>query len=181
MGCSEAPPRRREVELLACCIAAVSRRSRSSPRTHRPSVVEGSGIAQTSIAAAATFWLARLKIGGCSLPSSLLMRRWTSRALHRALPPSLRPRCSCSRVSRSYYSWSRSWSTFAWSSQSCSRSRRQRSSGATFTFCATRGSTSGGVASPAPWRSEERLPAPSFSLLAPGILSLMWKHSQVGS
>ena len=26
-------------------------------RTHRPSVVEGSGIARTSIAAAATFWL----------------------------------------------------------------------------------------------------------------------------
>ena len=32
-------------------------------------MVEGSGIARTSIAAATTVWLARLKIGGCSLPS----------------------------------------------------------------------------------------------------------------
>ena len=31
-------------------------------------MVEGSGIARTSIAAVATFWLARLKIGGCSPP-----------------------------------------------------------------------------------------------------------------
>jgi len=58
VGSSEAPPRRREAELSACCTAAVSRRSRSSPWTHRPSVVEGSGIARASIAAAATFWLA---------------------------------------------------------------------------------------------------------------------------
>ena len=60
------------MELSACCTAAVSRRSQSSPRTRRPSVVEGSGIARISIAAAAMFWLARLKIGGCSLASSLL-------------------------------------------------------------------------------------------------------------
>ena len=71
-------PRRRDAELLACCTAAVSRRSRSSPWTHRPSKVEGSGIVRSSIAAAVTFWLARLKIGGCSPPSSLLMRWLTS-------------------------------------------------------------------------------------------------------
>ena len=113
VGSSEAPPRRREAELSACCTAAVLRRSRSAPRTRRPSMVEGSGIARTSIAAAATFWLEQLKIGGCPLPLSLLMRRCTSWALRRALPPSPQPRCSCSRVSRSYCSRSWFWSTFA--------------------------------------------------------------------
>ena len=74
MGHFEASLRRQDAELLACCTAAVSRRSRSSPWTHRPSEVEGSGIVRSSIAAAATFWLARLKIGGYSPSSSLLMR-----------------------------------------------------------------------------------------------------------
>ena len=53
MGSSEVPLCRLEAELSACCTAAVLRRSQSSPRTRRPSVVEGSGIARTSIAAAA--------------------------------------------------------------------------------------------------------------------------------
>ena len=101
VGSSEAPPRHREVELSACCTAAVSRRSRSLSWTHHPSEVEGLGIVQSSITAATMFWLARLKMRVYSTPSSLLMRRLTSRALRQAAPPSLRPRCSRSRVSPS--------------------------------------------------------------------------------
>ena len=58
MGSSEAPPRRREAELSTYYTAAVSRRSRSSPWTRRPSEVDGSGIVRSSIAAAVMFWLA---------------------------------------------------------------------------------------------------------------------------
>ena len=58
MGSSEAPPHRQEAELSAYYIAVVSRRSLSSPWTHRLSEVEGSGIVRSSIAAAAMFWLA---------------------------------------------------------------------------------------------------------------------------
>jgi hypothetical protein len=45
----------REVELSACQTAASSRRFLSSPWIRRPSVVDGSGIARSSIAAAARF------------------------------------------------------------------------------------------------------------------------------
>jgi hypothetical protein len=44
-----------------------------------PSVVDGSGIAQSSIAAAARFWPTPLKARGPALALSTI-RRWTSRA-----------------------------------------------------------------------------------------------------
>jgi hypothetical protein len=46
----------REAELLARRTAASSRRFLSSPWIRRPSVVDGSGIARSSITAAARFW-----------------------------------------------------------------------------------------------------------------------------
>jgi hypothetical protein len=46
----------REVELLARRTVASSRRFLSSPWIRRPSVVDGSGIARSSIAVAARFW-----------------------------------------------------------------------------------------------------------------------------
>jgi hypothetical protein len=45
-----------------------------------PSVVDGSGIAQSSIAAAARFWLNPLEAGGSLALASSTIRRWTSRA-----------------------------------------------------------------------------------------------------
>jgi hypothetical protein len=46
----------------------------------RPSVVDGSGIVRSSIAAAARFWSAPLKAGGSPALASSTIRRWTSRA-----------------------------------------------------------------------------------------------------
>jgi hypothetical protein len=62
--CFEGSPHLREAELSACRIAASSRRPLSSPWIRRPSVVDGSGIVRSSIAAAARFWPASLKAGG---------------------------------------------------------------------------------------------------------------------
>jgi hypothetical protein len=45
-----------------------------------PSVVDGSGIVRSSIAAAARFWPAPLKAGGSPALASSMIRRWTSRA-----------------------------------------------------------------------------------------------------
>jgi hypothetical protein len=45
-----------------------------------PSVVDGSGIAQSSIAAAARFWPTPLEAGGSLALASSTIRRWTSRA-----------------------------------------------------------------------------------------------------
>jgi hypothetical protein len=65
--CSEGHPRLREVELSARRTAASSRRSLSSPWIRRPSVLDGSDIVRSSIAAAARFWPAPLK-AGAALP-----------------------------------------------------------------------------------------------------------------
>jgi hypothetical protein len=62
--CSEGYPCLREAELSARRTAASSRRFLSSPWIRRPSVVDGSGIARSSIAAAARFWLTPLEPGG---------------------------------------------------------------------------------------------------------------------
>jgi hypothetical protein len=70
----------REAELSARRTAASSRRSLSSPWIHRPSVVDGSGIAQSGIAAAARFWPTPLEAGGSIALASSTIRRWTSRA-----------------------------------------------------------------------------------------------------
>jgi hypothetical protein len=61
--CSEGHPRLREAELSVHRTTAFSRRSLSSPWIRRPSVVDGSSIVQSSIAAAARFWPAPLKAG----------------------------------------------------------------------------------------------------------------------
>jgi hypothetical protein len=45
-----------------------------------PSVVDGSGIARSSIAAAARFWPTPLEAGGSLALASLAIRRWTSQA-----------------------------------------------------------------------------------------------------
>jgi hypothetical protein len=68
----------REAELSARRTAASSRRFLSSPWICRPSVVDGSSIARSSIAAAARFWLTPLEAGGSLALASSVMRCWTS-------------------------------------------------------------------------------------------------------
>jgi hypothetical protein len=68
----------REAELLAHRTAASSRRFLSSPWIRRPSVVDGSGIARSSIVAAARFWPTPLEAGGSLALASSAMRYWTS-------------------------------------------------------------------------------------------------------
>jgi hypothetical protein len=68
----------REAELSAHRTVASSRRFLSSPWIRRPSVVDGSGIARSSIAAAARFWPTPLEAGGSLALASSAMRCWTS-------------------------------------------------------------------------------------------------------
>jgi hypothetical protein len=63
-------------ELSARRTTASSRRFLSSPRIRRPLVVDGSGIARRSIAAAARFWPTPLEAGGGLALSSSAMRSW---------------------------------------------------------------------------------------------------------
>jgi hypothetical protein len=74
--CSEGYPCLREAELSARRTAASSRRFLSSPWIRRPSVVDGSGIARRSIAAAARFWATSLEAGGDLILASSAMRCW---------------------------------------------------------------------------------------------------------
>jgi hypothetical protein len=74
--CSEGYPCLREVELSARRTATSSRRFLSSPWIRRPSVVDGSGIARRSIAAAARFWPTPLEVGGGLALTSSAMRCW---------------------------------------------------------------------------------------------------------
>jgi hypothetical protein len=60
--------------------AASSRRFLSSPWIRRPVVVDGSGIARSSIAAAARFWPTPLEAGDSLALASSMIRRWKSRA-----------------------------------------------------------------------------------------------------
>jgi hypothetical protein len=76
--CSGGYPCLREAELSARRTSASSRRFLSSPWIRRPSVVDGSGIARSSIAAAARFWLTPLEAGGSLALASSVMRCWTS-------------------------------------------------------------------------------------------------------
>jgi hypothetical protein len=68
----------REAELSDHRTAASSRRFLSSPWIHRLSVVDGSGIARSSIAAVARFWPTPLEAGGSLALASSVMRCWTS-------------------------------------------------------------------------------------------------------
>jgi hypothetical protein len=72
--CSEGYPYLREAELSARRTAAPSRRFLSSPWIRRPLVVDGSGIARRSIAAAARFWPTALEAGGGLTLTSSAMR-----------------------------------------------------------------------------------------------------------
>jgi hypothetical protein len=90
-----------EAELSARRTAASSRRFLSSPWIRHPSVVDGSGIARSSIAAAARFWPTPLEAEGSLALASSTIRRWTSRARWRASPASARPAHSCSMFCRS--------------------------------------------------------------------------------
>jgi hypothetical protein len=74
--CSEGYPCLREAELSARRTAASSRRFLSSPWIRRPSVVDSSGIARSSIAAAARFWPTPLEAGGGLALTSSAMRCW---------------------------------------------------------------------------------------------------------
>jgi hypothetical protein len=74
--CSEGYPCLREAELSARRTAAPSRRFLNSPWIRRPSVVDGSGIARRSIAAAARFWPTPLEAGGGLTLTSSAMRCW---------------------------------------------------------------------------------------------------------
>jgi hypothetical protein len=68
----------REAELSAHRTTTSSRRFLSSLWIRRPSVVDGSGIARSSIAAAARFWPTPLEAGGSLALASSAMRCWTS-------------------------------------------------------------------------------------------------------
>jgi hypothetical protein len=68
----------REAELSARRTATSSRRFLSSPWIRRPSVVDGSEIARSSIAATARFWPTPLEAGGSLALTSSAMRCWTS-------------------------------------------------------------------------------------------------------
>jgi hypothetical protein len=78
--CSGGHPCLPEAELLDSRTTASSRRFLSSPWIHRPSVVDGSDIARSSIAAAARFWPTPLEAEGSLALASSAIRRWTSRA-----------------------------------------------------------------------------------------------------
>jgi hypothetical protein len=69
-----------EAELSARRNATSSRRFFSSPWIRRPSVVDGSGIARSSVATAARFWPTPLEAGDSLALASSTIRRWTSRA-----------------------------------------------------------------------------------------------------
>jgi hypothetical protein len=68
----------REAELSARRIVTSSRRFLSSLWIRRPLVVDGSGIARSSIAVAARFWPTPLEAGGSLALASSVMRCWTS-------------------------------------------------------------------------------------------------------
>jgi hypothetical protein len=70
----------REAELSARWTAASSSRFLSSPWIRRPSVVDSSGIARSSIAAAARFWPTPLEAGGSLALASSAIQCWSSRA-----------------------------------------------------------------------------------------------------
>jgi hypothetical protein len=76
--CSGGYPCLREAELSTRRTVASSRRFLSSPCIRCPSVVDGSEIARSSIAAAARFWPTPLEAGGSLALASLAMRCWTS-------------------------------------------------------------------------------------------------------
>jgi hypothetical protein len=76
--CSGGYPYLQEAELSAHQTATSSRRFLSSPWIRHPSVVDGSGIARSSIAAAARFWPTPLEAGGSLALASSAMRCWTS-------------------------------------------------------------------------------------------------------
>jgi hypothetical protein len=69
-----------EAELSTHRTAASSRRFLSSPWIRYPSMVDGSGIARSSIAAAARFWPTLLEAGGSLALASSMIQRWMSRA-----------------------------------------------------------------------------------------------------
>jgi hypothetical protein len=70
----------REAELSARRTAAPSRRSLSSPWIRHPSMVDGSGMVRSSIAAAARSWQDPLTARGSAALALSTIRRWTSRA-----------------------------------------------------------------------------------------------------
>jgi hypothetical protein len=76
--CSGGYPCLWEAELLARRTAASSRRFLSSPWIRRPSVVDGSSIARSRIAAAARFCPTPLEVGGNIALASSAMWCWTS-------------------------------------------------------------------------------------------------------
>jgi hypothetical protein len=78
--CPGGHPCLREAELSARRTATSSRGFLSSPWIRRHSVVDGSGIARSSIAAVARFWPTPLEVGGSLALASSAIRCWTSRA-----------------------------------------------------------------------------------------------------
>jgi hypothetical protein len=110
----------REEELLARRTAASSRRFLSSPWIRCPSVVDGSGIARSSIAAAARFWPTPLEAGGSLALASSAMQCWMSWARRRASPAGARPTHSCPMFCRSCTSCPASLLSLACISRICS-------------------------------------------------------------
>jgi hypothetical protein len=118
--CSGGYPCLREAELSACRTVVSSTRFLSSPWIRRPSVVDGSGITRSIIAAAARFWSTPLKAGGSLALASSAMRCWTSWAKCRASPAGARPTHSCLMFYRSGTSCPASSSSLACISRICS-------------------------------------------------------------
>jgi hypothetical protein len=118
--CSGGYPCLREAELSARRTATSSRRFLSSPWIRRPLVVDGSGIARSSIAAAARSWPTPLKAGGSLALALSAMRCWTSWARGRASPADAWPAHSCPIFYRSCTSCPASSSSLACISWICS-------------------------------------------------------------
>jgi hypothetical protein len=118
--CSWGHPCLRETELSARRTATSSRRFLSSPWICRPSVVDGSGIAQSNIVAAARFRPTPLEAGGSLALTSSAMRCWTSWARRRASLAGARPAHSCPMFCRSCTSCPASLSSLACISRICS-------------------------------------------------------------
>jgi hypothetical protein len=118
--CSGGYPCLREAELSARRTAASSRRFLSPPWIRRPSVVDGSGIARSSIATTARFWSTPLEARGSLALASSAMRCWTSWARSRTSPGGARPAYSYPILCRSCTSCPASSSSLACISRICS-------------------------------------------------------------
>jgi hypothetical protein len=172
--CSEGNPCLREAELSARRTAASSRRFLSSPWIRRPSVVDGSGIARRSIAAAARFWPTPLESGGGLTLASSAMRCWMSWGRRRASPVRGWTAHSCPMSRRIGTSVPAPSSSLACLSRICSSCGSGPPAGTGTTASSRRMSTRGAGLGGSPFFGTPRW------LPSPGPPRSTWKHSRLG-